>query len=63
MSGRQSLEDDKYNYARDEYLMTKTTPTPDVMDDVDCTAVPLQIPALKTMTMTVTISALKYRSL
>ena len=37
-------KDEEYNYARDEYLMTKTTPTPDVVDDDDCTAIQLQIP-------------------
>jgi hypothetical protein len=55
MCRRLSLEDDKYNYAQDEYLVMKTTPTPDVMDNDDFSAISLQIPPPKKMTMTGTI--------
>jgi hypothetical protein len=46
-----------HNYHREEYLMTKTTPTPDAVDDDDFTAILLQIRPPKMMTMTGMISA------
>jgi hypothetical protein len=46
-----------YNYARDEYSITKMAPTPDVVDDEDCTALLLQNPTQKLMTTTGTTPA------
>jgi hypothetical protein len=40
------VEDNISNYSWDKYLMKKMAPDPDVMDDDDCTAIPLQIHCL-----------------